>query len=136
MVKLNRFIKGKPIKTSDDILDPKEIDQIMDGEFNPVKDVPEEPEIKKTYSFDRARLEFLRMQIGPVKNFFQTLDNVLVSISERLGVFEEELLKLKLKEQLRGQYIEWMVKQDKFATIDQFIVHLKETEEQSENKKL
>lgn len=106
------------------------------GTFLDLFGVAKEAQIKKTHSFDRARLEFLRMQIGPVKNFFQTLDNVLVSVSERLAVFEEELLKLKVKEQLRGQYLEWMAEQGAFGTIDQFIVYLKESEEkQSENKK-
>lgn len=67
--------------------DPEEIDRIIEEEFNPVKS--KGSEIKKTASFDNARLEYMRMQIGPVQNFYTTLGNILLSFDERLRILEE-----------------------------------------------
>lgn len=69
-------------------------------EFNPVKTEIEEPQpeqskVETTATFDNSRLEFLRMQIGPVQNFYQTLGNILFYFSTRLDVAEAKVENLK-----------------------------------------
>lgn len=116
-----------PVKTK--LVDPTgeyvgEVKENPDGskefvgkKFNPVKtEIPThhiethtpklneeqpEPQIKTTAAFDNSRLEFLRMQIGPVQNFYQTLGNILYSLSMRLDVAEAkiEVLKVRLDEE-------------------------------------
>lgn len=80
--------------------DPEEINKIVGSEeidFNPVKpeSEPEQPKVKTTAAFDNSRFEFLRMQIGPVQNFYQTLGNILFSLSMRLDVAEAKVENLK-----------------------------------------
>lgn len=74
---------------------------VVDEEFNPVKQEidepqPEQPGIKTTAAYDNSRLEFLRMQIGPVQSFYQTLGNILFSLSMRLDVAEAKIESLKV----------------------------------------
>ena len=83
---------------------------VVDEEFNPVKEEteqpqPEQPKVKTTAAFDNSRLEFLRMQIGPVQHFYETLGNILYSLSMRLDVAEAkiEVLKVRLDEEKENE---------------------------------
>ena len=105
--------------------DPEEINEILDQEFNPVKTQTEQPqpeiktysersedsELVKTAAFDNSRLEFLRMTIGPVQNFYQTLGNILFSLSTRVDSLHEEVIKQRVKQDLYEDYLKHTVEQ-------------------------
>jgi hypothetical protein len=128
------------------VCDPEEINQIIDEEFNPVKSEneepqPEQPGIKTTAAFDNSRLEFLRMQIGPVQNFYQTLGNILYSFTMRLDVAEAKIESLKasldqlqLERALYKRYLEYCNENKLVASGEGFVDFIREyaEEEQSE----
>lgn len=119
----------------------------IEQEFNPVKTEteqlqPEQPKVKTTAAFDNSRLEFLRMQIGPVQNFYQTLGNILYSLSMRLDVAEAKVESLKtqldqmsLERELYKRYLEYC-QENKGSGIGfvDFIRAYAEEEEQSETR--
>jgi hypothetical protein len=126
--------------------DPEEINEMLDKEFNPVKaeneqPQPEQPGIKTTAAFDNSRLEFLRMQIGPVQNFYQTLGNILYSFTMRLDVAEAKIESLKasldqlqLERALYKRYLEYCNENKLVASGEGFVDFIREyaEEEQSE----
>jgi hypothetical protein len=116
------------------VCDPEEINQIIDEEFNPVKLEneelqPEQPKIKTTAAFDNSRLEFLRMQIGPVQNFYQTLGNILYSLSLRVDNLQEEVIKNRVKQGLYEDYLKHTAEQNRIVTLDEFFDYLRIREE-------
>lgn len=93
---------------------------------------PEESKIKKTLPYDRSRIEFMRMQIGPVQQFFMTLGNVLFSMSERLGAIESDVLKIKVKDEMKEEYLSYSQQKGGLVSLEEFKAHW---EEKYENKK-
>ena len=67
------------------------LDNFDDPRVETQEPQPEQPEVKTTAAYDNSRLEFLRMQIGPVQSFYQTLGNILFSLSMRLDVAEAKM---------------------------------------------
>lgn len=108
-------------------------------QFNPVKTEVEQPqpEIKTTAAFDNSRLEFLRMTIGPVQNFYQTLGNILYSFTMRLDVAEAKIESLKvqldasiLERRLYHKYLEECSKNSLVCSVDGFIKFISEYSEE------
>ncbi len=111
----------------------RHIDSFLE-QFNPVKienqEIEDErPKVKTTAAFDNSRLEFLRMTIGPVQNFYQTLGNVLYSLSMRVDSLHEEVIKQRVKQGLYEDYLKYTVEQNRVVTLDEFLDYLRIREE-------
>lgn len=119
---------------------------VVDEEFNPVKQEidepqPEQPGIKTTAAYDNSRLEFLRMQIGPVQSFYQTLGNILFSLSMRLDVAEVKIENLKahldqviLERQLYKRYLEYCEENKLFGSSKGFVDFIREYAKEEEDE--
>ncbi len=108
----------------------RHIDHFLE-QFNPVKSETEQPqsEIKTTAAFDNSRLEFLRMTIGPVQNFYQTLGNILHSLSLRVDSLHEQVIKNKVKQGLYEDYLKYTAEQNRIVTLDEFFDYCRIREE-------
>lgn len=144
---------AKGNKIFDHMLTSEEINETIEQKFNPVKsesnrsrsergtsedgEPPKESEVKKELPYDRARLEFLRITIGPVQNFYTTLGNILLSISERLAKVEDRLYAVELKDKMHEEYALLIASEGRFVSMEEFKLHWEklEKEKASENKK-
>lgn len=125
LVEFAKYLEGAP--------DEKRVEEYIDSfleEFNPVNiPQPEQPKIKTTGGYDSSRLEFLKMQIGPVQNFYQTLGNILLSLSIRLDNVEEYILKAKIKQGLYEDYLKYTTEQGRLVKLDEFLDYIRTKEE-------
>ena len=85
------FLKSFVEYFASDERQPHECIDTFLNHWEDTRSQPEEPKVKTTAAFDNSRLEFLRMTTGPVQNFYQTLGNILYSLSIRLDVAEAKI---------------------------------------------
>lgn len=111
------------------------IDSFLE-QFNPVKieTEPEQPKVKTTAAFDNSRLEYLRMQIGPVQNFYQTLGNILFSLSMRLDVAEGRLYTAELKNKMYDEYAVLIATEGRIVSMDEFKIHWEKLQKEKGNE--
>lgn len=112
--------------------DARTMPECIDSFLDSMDEQVEESKIKKTLPYDRSRIEFLRMQIGPVQQFFMTLGNVLFSASERIGSLEQQVYTLSLKDKMMEEYNVLCAAQGRVVSMDEFKKHW---EENCANKK-